>query len=78
MVKILIVRGDNDIILRKVGMSYTFVIMNKSTNHEILKEIIQDSNKFLQLRSDPTESIKKRVNELAPAFETLPNNNGPL
>ena len=57
-------RNNKDIIIRKADKSNIYVIMNYSDYKQKLDDIISDKSKFIQLKKDPTESLKKKLNNI--------------
>ena len=56
--------ANDSIIVRKSDKSNTFVILNKSYYTQQLDDIISDTSKFEKLTKDPTEQLKKTLNNL--------------
>jgi len=58
------IRENPDIVIRKADKSNTFVILNKDSYKGKLDHILGDATKFNQVQKDPTEKLKKKLNEL--------------
>ena len=57
-------REDDDIIIRKGDKAAVYVIMEKTEYDRKMDAIFDDSTKFKKLQKDPTEQLKKRINQL--------------
>ena len=57
-------RNHNDIIIRKGDKAAVYVILDKDAYLEKMDRILSDSSKFEKLQRDPTENLKKRINQL--------------
>ena len=57
-------REREDIIIRKGDKAAVYVIMDKESYLSKMDEILQDTRKFQRLQKDPTENVKKRINNL--------------
>ena len=67
-------RNNKDIIIRKADKSNIYVIMNYSDYKQKLDDIISDKSKFIQLKKDPTESLKKKLNNIIKCENAAPSN----
>ena len=56
-------KENENIIIRRADKSNTFVIMKKEAYTSKLDELLSDNTKFQALRKDPTEDIKKALND---------------
>ena len=56
--------NNKDVILRKSDKSNVFVVMNTQMYQQKIYEILSDSTKFMKIVKDPTENLKKKINEL--------------
>ena len=56
--------NNKDVILRKSDKSNAFVVMNTQMYQQKIDEILSDSTKFMKIVKDPTENLKKKINEL--------------
>ena len=57
-------RNNDNIIIRKADKSNTFVILDKLDYQKKLNEMLSDENKFKRINKDPTDNIKKQINEI--------------
>ncbi len=57
-------KEDENIEIRKVDKSNIYVIMDKVEYIDKLNVTIQDETKFVKLSKNPTENIKKTLNNL--------------
>ena len=55
---------DRSIVVRKADKSNVFVVLNRERYTSGIAEILSDDTKFKKIDADPTETIKKEINEL--------------
>ena len=56
--------NNKDVIVRKADKSNVFVVMNTQMYQQKIDEILSDSTKFMKIDKDPTEDLKKQINQL--------------
>ncbi|XP_076032005.1 uncharacterized protein LOC143019913 [Oratosquilla oratoria] len=57
-------RENKDIVIRRADKSDLFVILNRSDYFDKVDSLLQDSSKFLQIRRNPVDRIRKKVTDL--------------
>ena len=57
-------RENSDIIVRKADKASVYVIMDRAEYLSKLNDILSDTTKFKKISRDPTEILKKKVNQL--------------
>ena len=57
-------RENQDIIVRKADKASVYVIMDRAEYLSKINDILSDSSKFKKISRDPSETLKKRVNQL--------------
>ena len=61
-------KNNSNIVIRNTDKDSKYVILNKSDYFNKCNEILHDTSKFIRVKKDITNGIKKKVNEL---IETL-------
>ncbi|XP_076042094.1 uncharacterized protein LOC143025994 [Oratosquilla oratoria] len=57
-------RENNDIVIRRADKSDLFVILNRSEYIDKVDSILQDPSKFLRVKKNPIDEIRKKVTKL--------------
>ena len=66
-------RENNDIIIRRADKTAAFVIANKNDYIDKMNAILSDETKFKIITRNPTELIKKRVNNIISSINAIEN-----
>ena len=56
--------NNKAVIVRKADKSNVFVMMNAQMYLQKIDEILSDSTKFMKIDKNPTEDLKKQINQL--------------
>ena len=56
--------NNKDVIVRKADKSNVFVVMNTQMYQQKIDKILSDSTKFMKIDKDPTDDLKKQINQL--------------
>ena len=64
-------KNNENIVIRKADKSSTYVILNKVDYTDKVSYILSDESKFKRIEKDPTETIKKKANNLIEAQNSV-------
>ena len=66
-------RQNSNIVIRKADKSNIYVILDKENYKDKLDSILNDTTKFCRLDEDPSEELKKKLNQIITANNAVSN-----